>query len=144
MPQEYQGMGLRVLYPDNWQLEDESTIGGDGVSFNSPQGAFLLVNRYATLESDAALERARLAMQVEYDEVESDTITRRIAGRDFSIVSQRFYYLDFVIASQLLSFVHDNHTYIVQIQGEDRDLDRLLPVCDAMLTSMLQNLSTNQ
>ena len=41
MPAVYDKMGIRFLYPDNWQLDEEEALHGDqSVTVYSPGGAF--------------------------------------------------------------------------------------------------------
>jgi len=137
MPLQYDGLGVSVMYPDGWKIEEDSTE-EDSVSFESPLGAFLTITRYPTLNFAEAVEKAHQVMLAEYDEVESEDSSRTIAEREFEVVALRFVYLDFLIVSELFSFLLNGATYLVQIQGEDRDIEKLQPVFQAMLTSLFQ------
>ncbi len=137
MPQHYAGLGISLMYPDTWRIE-EDTSDSLGISIESPGGAFMSIICYPSLTPDEAIENARQAMLTEYEEVETETFTRAILDRLFEIISQRFVYLDFIIVSQILSFTHADSTYLVQIQGEDREFDQLQPVFDAILASIFQ------
>lgn len=139
MPEQFQGFGIKLLYPDSWNCEEE--MEGQSVSIESPEGAFLCITRFANVEDQtSALGRALQTMQDEYDEVEREALTREFAEFQLSGMLLRFVYLDLIIASQLLAFSHAGHTYLIQIQAEDRDHDRLGPVFDAIVTSMCQSL----
>ena len=137
MPLHYNGLGVSVMYPDGWKIEEGGTE-ENSVSFESPLGAFLTITRYPELNFSDAVEKAHQVMQAEYDEVESEEFSRTIADRNFSVTALRFVYLDFLIVAELFSFQLSGSTYLVQIQGEDRDIEKLQPVFQAMLTSLFQ------
>ena len=137
MPLHYNGLGVSVMYPDGWKIEEDGTE-ENSVSFESPLGAFLTITRYAELDFPDAVEKAHQVMMAEYDEVESEEFSRTIVGREFNVTALRFVYLDFLIVAELFSFLLSGSTYLVQIQGEDRDVGKLQPVFQAMLTSLFQ------
>ena len=141
MPQQYHGLGVSIMYPDGWKIEEDVTD-QDSVSFESPLGAFMTVTRYPTLNFSDAVENAHQVMLAEYDEVESEQFSRTIAEREFQGMALRFVYLDFLIVAELFSFAHAGSIYLVQIQGEDRDVEKLQPVFEAMLTSLFQKSSS--
>jgi hypothetical protein len=129
------------MYPDNWKVSEEAADGRPGLSLESPGGSFLSISAMEP-EQDAEdiLDEAAQAMDAEYEDVESEPCTVDIAGQSYPGVIQRFYYLDFVVASKLLAIDTDDQMYLVQIQGEDRDMDQQSIVFEAILTSMLQSL----
>ncbi len=138
MPAEFEGLGIRFLYPDTWLLDPESD--SNAVSIESPEGAFMTITQVAGLaDSAAALEGASAAMQAEYDEVEREQVSQQFGDLTLDGCILRFVYLDLIITSQLLVFTHQHQTYLVQIQAEDRDHERLRPVFEAMLTSIGQS-----
>lgn len=142
MPQNYEGLGISLMYPDGWKLDlagDANEEEPTGVSFESPCGAFISITRSSDTDGMSAVASARAVMESEYEEVESEDYTRRIADMDFHVVEQRFVYLDFIIVSQIMSFTMSEQTYLVQIQGEDRDLHSLERVFEAMLTSIFRD-----
>jgi hypothetical protein len=139
MPGNFEGFGIAFLYPDSWTLEmDEEAR---TASLESPEGAFFTVSKFEnSSEAEAAVERAVAAMQHEYDEVEREAVHKSLAGLELTGTELRFVFLDLIIASQLWAWTQAGHTYLVQIQAEDRDHERLEPVFNAMLTSLCQNL----
>ncbi len=140
MPGNFEGFGIALLYPDSWTLESDNDA--RTVSIESPEGAFFTVTRFEnSVDAVTALERAESAMQQEYDEVENEALEKIFAGLQLKGSLLRFVYLDLIIASQLLAVAHGGNTFLVQIQAEDRDHERLEPVFDAMLTSLCQNLA---
>jgi hypothetical protein len=145
MPQSYEGLGIALMYPDGWKVDiAEDGREDSGVSFESPCGAFISITRYAAADAESALRNAQEVMESEYEEVETEEFTKNIANFEFHVVEQRFVYLDFIIVSQLLSFKIEDRTYLVQIQGEDRDIDNLQMVFDAMLTSIFRPVAASK
>ncbi len=139
MPAQFEGFGIRLLYPDSWTIDSDASV--DSLSLESPDGSFLTITKFAdSAEATAAVERAIAIMQEEYEEVEREPLSKTIAGISLAGTILRFVLLDLIVTSQLLAFAHGGSTYFVQTQAEDRDHDRLQPVFDAVLTSLCQNL----
>ena len=136
-------MGLSFLYPDSWTATEEGQgERGSAVILESPGGSFLSIMALSDdLEVDEAVREAADAMDAEYEDIESEPLTLQIGDQDFHGLTQRFYYLDFVIVSKLIGMPLDDHLYLVQIQGEDRDMDQQALVFEAILTSMLRSVS---
>jgi hypothetical protein len=143
MPQQFEGLGLSLLYPDSWTLIEEGTEGGTrGVNLESPGGSFLSINVY-DMQADPAdvIAEATEAMEAEYDEIESEPLQVTVADQQLHGTVQRFYYLDFVIVSKIIAVPHGEQMFLVQIQGEDRDIEQNERVFEAILTSMLRSLA---
>jgi hypothetical protein len=139
MPECYQGIGISMLYPENWKLEEEPM--NQAVSLESPEGAFMVITRLGAEQNPtAALSDALSTMNAEYEEIEAEPLAREIAS--ITLIGQmlRFVYLDLIIASQVLTVSAPTDHYLIQIQAEDRQYDKLQPVFDALLTSMCQSL----
>lgn len=143
MPKQYEDLGIRVLFPDNWTVDDQSE--SDSVTIESPTGAFLTVSRFEgppvgsdSVIPDSPLEQAKTAMEEEYDEVEQEVLQKSILGNELTGVTQRFVYLDLIVTSHLLMLPGNECNYLIQFQAEDREMEKLNPVFDAMLTSICQ------
>jgi hypothetical protein len=143
MPKQYTGLGLSLLYPDSWTISEETQ--GDrrqGVSLENPGGSFMSINLLDPgQEADAVLDEAVEAMNAEYEDIESEPYALDIDTLHIDGTIQRFYYLDFVIVSKLFAINTHERLYLVQIQGEDRDMDQQSLVFEAILTSMVRSLS---
>lgn len=141
MPETYIGLGISILYPDNWKLEEDES--SEAVTLESPGGAFLSVTRVTETEDlEAPLERAREAMEAEYDEVEHESLVKLVGDQQLEGITQRFVYLDLIVTSHLLTMSNGHTTYLIQMQGEDQEMDQLEPVFDAMLTSLCNHKSS--
>lgn len=149
MPAIYNGFGISLLYPENWRIDeqfdevewDDEKDDSGSVTFESPLGAFMTISRFEPTQSPVqAVQQASDAMAQEYDAIESEPLERTFGERILHGMTQRFVYLDLIVVSHLLGFTVQAGTYVIQIQGEDRDMDQLGPVFDAMLVSMVKNL----
>ena len=143
MPKQYSGMRMSLLYPDSWTItEDSPGQPRQGIILESPGGSFLSINLLeGEQQEDEVIRLASEAMTAEYEDIESETLNLQIANREFVGVVQRFYYLDFVIVSKLIAMQIEDGVYLIQIQGEDRDIDQQTLVFEAILTSMLRSLA---
>ncbi len=138
MPNKYEGLGLSLLYPETWRVDEESEA--NSVTLETPTGAFLSISCSDDLNVD--LSRAQTTMEAEYDEVENEPCEITLGGQVFRGLTQRFVFLDLIITSQLLKLESSKGQYLVQIQGEDREIEELLPVFYAILTSMCQSMAS--
>ncbi len=143
MPGQFEGFGIKVLFPENWKLEDETE---SSVTVESPEGAFLSISRLdSSADPDEALKEAMATMAHEYEDIEDEPTIWEFPGHDLTGVVQRFVYLDMVVVSHLLALTSTQATFLLQIQGEDSDMENLDEVFRAIITSMCQNLnSSNQ
>jgi hypothetical protein len=140
MPKKFEDLGLSFLYPDNWTSSEDPTA--QACMLESPEGAFLTITRLEGSDVVDPVAQAKAAMEKEYQDIEVEPISRTIANRELTGVTQRFVYLDLIITSHLLAFAGNGCTYLVQIQAEDRDMNRLEQVFEAILTSLCQSLTT--
>lgn len=138
MPKKCEGLGLSFLYPDNWKSTEEELP--DAISIESPEGAFLAVTRLQGIDLETPIEKAKQTMEAEYDQIEQEPVHKRIGDKQLIGVTQRFVYLDLIVTSHLLAFTSNGCTYLIQIQAEDRDMNRLEQVFEAVLTSICQSV----
>ena len=136
MPQQIERLGCKVLYPDSWKVEENDDQ--ESFTLENPSGSFFTVTRCSDI--DDAMDSVRQAMSEEYEITEEEDFEKQLAGHSMFGINQRFVYLDLIITSQLLQVEGNDQQFLVQIQGEDRDLDKNQQVFDAMLVSMLQSL----
>jgi hypothetical protein len=147
MTKIYQGLGLSCMYPENWNVTEDTDEGKVlGFTLESPTSAFMTVTEYPwTVPPSEALEQAHAAMKSEYDELEFETFEPNLEWQGQPLADSRagdvrFYYLDLLVVSRLIAFSIDHRTYLVQIQAEDRDFESLEMVFQAMLISMLKSV----
>ena len=136
MPERYQWNGLNLLYPENWVVQEE-----DGsLNIETPSGSFLSLSWPDDI--DEAFDKARQTMEGEYEEVETEPLSRVLGESLLEGITQRFVYLDLIVTSHLFKLETEDEDFaplLIQIQGEDRDLEKNQPVFDAILASLFQN-----
>ena len=135
MPANHLWKGRKLLYPENWSLQEDD----DTLNIESPSGSFMTIS--STEDIEQAFQRAKATMESEYEEVETEVINRVVGETLLEGVTQRFVYLDLIVTSHLFRLEVEEEEVaplLVQIQGEDRDLDKLQPVFDAILASLAQ------
>ncbi len=138
MPNTYHWMELELLYPENWRVQEDTEAGA--LFIESPSGTFLTITRPQKLQ--AAFDQARKAMEKEYDNVETENCSRLLGETLLEGIIKRFVYLDFIVTSHILKLESEQEDFVpmlIQIQGEDRDMDREQPVLDAILTSLVRD-----
>jgi len=142
MPATYNGLDLECIYPENWTFsEDASPEGPIGFTIDSPEAAFFSLIRYPwNSPPREVLDAALPALKEEYEQLESAEIDPGLAIDDSRGLELQFYCLDLLITSKLLAFTVRPYTYLVQMQAEDRAFEKIEPVFQAILISILRSL----
>ena len=138
----YENFGVSFMYPENWQLADESgpqDAGPKTVSVHSPTGAFwsLQVCDPPVDPQDLA-DQFRLTMAAEYEGLESRATTEELADASLTGYDMDFYCLDFVVSAKVRAVRVGPRVYVISCQAETREFDELLPVFQAMTISLLR------
>ena len=92
--------------------------------------------------TDLCKQALQVMESEEYIDFESQPVSKQIADQDLEGFDMQFYCLDFLVASQLLALNLGERTLLFQFQAEDRDFEELLPVFEAIATSLLQNATS--
>jgi hypothetical protein len=139
---EYNKAGIRFLYPDNWELDDNSeSVDCQTVTVYSPGGAFWAVSRHTRLADTKELAKAAVdALRGEYAEIEVEEVTETVAGHDLTGFDISFYYVDLINSAAVRVLRADRSTFTIFFQAEDRDLASIQEVMQAMTISFLRNL----
>lgn len=142
MPAKCELPGLHFQYPENWELDTGAMEDPcEAVTVYSPTGAFWSVARYPRYVAPSQLASAAVdAMRQEYDSLESHEARETIGDHVLAGYDLFFYCLDMTNTAQVLATTINESTYVVFHQAEDRDLERVRPVFQAMLTSLLSEL----
>ena len=144
MPQEFDEMGVRFQYPDNWTVsKDAATADCRSVTVASPRGAFWTLSVHPRMtDSSEIIKTVFQAMREEYKEVESDEIEEEYAGFDLTGRDFNFYCLDLTNTAWIRCLQTNWATYMVFCQAEDREFAEVADVFRAMTMSFLSNVST--
>jgi len=144
MPKTFEGFGLRLLYPDNWEVEARAEDEGDqGVTFQIPGGGFLALETLPiTREDEIVIEEIDQTIRDAYEEVEREVVTLPGAEPDERAVDLRFIYLDLVILSRIVLLDAPASTrdqmpiagrILMQFQAEMKDFEANEMVAHAIL-----------
>ena len=136
----YKNLGVEFAYPENWKITDEQASEWPrGVSLETPNGGFWWLQIHpATNPRDLAAEVLN-TMRLEYAELEAEPVTEMIGDADVVGFDMHFYCLDLLVTAQARSLQLGKVTLLILSQAEDREFERLAPVFQAMLVSLLRN-----
>ncbi len=145
MPATYRGLDLECIYPENWRFsEDNGDDGPIGFTVESPDAAFFSLIRYPwNCAPREVLEQAIPAMREDYEQFEVNPMESPLEIADSRGAEANFYCMDLLVTSQLIAFTIRPYTYLVQMQAEDRTFQKMEPVFQAILVSILRSLGHN-
>jgi hypothetical protein len=136
MPGLYEKFGIKFLYPENWQVAEES--GEDWpktVTVQSPEGAFLSIYVYEGGVNLRDLVREAVdAMRLEYEDLEAEEILQP-DDADYGY-NLDFYYLDLVVTTHIRGALLPGLAVVWQSQAETREFDQCALVFKAITTSL--------
>lgn len=135
----YEKFGIRVLYPENWTVQDEQLDDWPrSVSIQSPQGAYWELQVYPSRISPARLTKQALsAMQQIYEDLEAEPVSEELGDVTATGYDLSFFCLDFLVSCRIRSFYSGSRTCILTCQAESREFDRQELVFSAMTKSLL-------
>ncbi|MFT7640105.1 MAG: hypothetical protein ACI9G1_001844 [Pirellulaceae bacterium] len=141
MPEVFDQNGLRVIYPENWEVDEHSTANWPkSVSLQSPSSATWSVYMYASGADVQELAAESLAaMQELYQGLEATPAVEDFLDEAAIGYDMHFYCLDLLIIGRIRVVEMGRFIYVVVTQGEDRDFADNLPVFTAMTTGVLRS-----
>lgn len=129
--------GIKLLYPENWELQREESDSGWTISLQSPGTAFLVVSFDADLPEMELMAQAALeALKGEYEQLEADDCVETIAGQPAVGFDVRFFSLDLTNTCWIRSFYSGQGTVLVMWQINDLELATVEPVLRAICASI--------
>lgn len=138
MTAEFNEMGVRFLYPENWEVSTDTSGGWPlSVSVDSPTGAFWSVN-VDTRDCEVLVDEALQAMRREYEQLECVPVEHELDDLRMSGYELHFYCLDLLVVTHVLTIPGDETSMVVLYQAEHRDFLKLKPVFDAISLSLLR------
>ena len=143
MPAEYDKLGIRFLYPENWRLDEEEAVHGDStVTVYSPDGGafWTIVVHPAGADPRELTATGVRTMKEIYDSLEAEPVQETIAEQEMSGFDMHFYCLDLTNTAVLRSFSTPLATYVILYQAEDREWPQFEPVFQAMTHSLVSAL----
>jgi hypothetical protein len=139
MPEVFDNLGLRFLYPDNWTVEtEEARRGLPTVSAYSPGGAFWTVVLQPAGSEPTELAKVALeTMSQEYEELDSESVREKVGQTELVGFDVNFYCLDLTNTAWIRAGKTDLATYLILCQAEDREFGEVAHVFRAMTASLL-------
>ena len=140
MQANFEKFGIRFQYPDNWTLEADDLLRGQGaVSVYSPGGGFWSVTVHDPAEDPGDLIGAVVdAMRNTYEELDVEETLESINGRSIRGCEMNFYCLDLTNTATARVIHSSRANYVVLCQAEDREFAELENVFAAMTASLLK------
>jgi len=137
MVAEFEEMGIRFKYPENWRLEREENDEGWTVSVQSPDTAFLMLCLRQDMPStDEVAATALNALKEEYPDLEADERTDSLAGVPAVGHDIRFFSFDLTNTCWVRSFYTAHGTVLLLCQFNDLEEEKNEPVLRAICASM--------
>lgn len=139
MPAEYDKMGVRFAYPENWTLDqDELNEDGNAITVYSPGGGFWSLGVHPAGTSAGKLAAEALeAMSEEYEHLESMEVSESIGEHRLFGFDLNFFYLDLTNTAKIRCVRRPRATYVIFCQAEDREFNQIGEVFRAMTVSLL-------
>ena len=139
MPAVFDRLGIRFQYPDNWTLDDsEASEESPSITVYSPDGAFWsLVVHPGTVSIEDAASAALVAMQNEYEQLDSEEVEDYVVGHPLVGYDLNFYCLDLTNTALIRSFADETNTYLILCEAEDREYAEVEPIFKAITHSLL-------
>jgi len=143
MPVEFDKMGVRFQYPENWKLDEADALAGNkSVTVYAPDGgAFWSVSLHPRKTNPADLTAAAVAaMREEYPDVEADPVEETLFEQPVVGYDLYFYCFDFVTTASVRSWSAAKGNFVIFYQAEDREFDQFRDVFSAMTFSLINAL----
>jgi hypothetical protein len=140
MQANFEQFGIRFQYPDNWTLEADDLLKGQGaVSVYSPGGGFWSLTVHdPSDEPDELVDAVVDTMRNLYEELDAEESVETIDGRQVPCCEMNFYYLDLTNTATVRVISSARANYLVLCQAEDREFAELENVFAAMTASLVK------
>ena len=140
MPAVYQQFGVRFLYPENWSVLDEETDEWPRtVTLQSQETGFWTLQVYPPdQDAKAAVLAVVESIREVYPDLEVLPAKETIAEVQAKGVDIAFFYLDLLVEAKIRCVKTPSAVILWHYQAESRELDKIEPVFQAIVTSLLQ------
>ncbi len=139
----YNKLGLRFMYPENWEVIDEDPHAEPRtVSVHNDSGAFWAITTYPPGIDPVEISTTALsALRDEYADMEAEHCREEIGAEKIAAEATgydlQFYVGQLLAAARIRVFAHHDRLYLMLCQAEDREFEELSPVFRAMTISLL-------
>ena len=129
--------GIKLQYPENWELQREEAENGWTITLQSPETALLVLSFDADMpDMELMAETALNALRDEYADLESEDCFETVAGQPAVGHDVRFFSLDLTNTCWTRSFYSEQGTVLVLWQANDLELDTSEPILRAICASL--------
>lgn len=144
MPAQFNKLGIRFTYPDNWTVDESSAMeGAASVTVYSPTDSFWSVSLHPDdVEPEELVRSGTAALRETYPDLDVEEFCETVQGRVVIGADVNFICLDLTNTAQIRVFESANCVVVVYCQADDRDFDMLGPVFQAMTVSLLAGMPT--
>jgi hypothetical protein len=138
MQQQFQGLGIRFRYPDDWRLSEEMGEDEVSITLSSPESAFwsATVMRHRPDPEDV-LQTAVDVFRDEYDDLDIEQTQTRLANREVPAVDVDFICFEMTSTAHLRAFRTGQFTVLVLYQSTDADMDDHNDTLEAISDSLI-------
>jgi hypothetical protein len=142
----FERIGVRFHYPDNWELDGHALLAGDReVTVYSPGGAYWTLSIYPReAKPKEILSDIVDAMKAEYENLDFEPLDDPQNGYENHGYEFNFYYLDLTSTAVARVFTGVWANYVIFYQAEDREFAELTDVFAAMTLSFLNESNIRQ
>jgi hypothetical protein len=142
MPAVFENFGVRLMYPDNWQLTD---LDAQGIPYSftlqSQETAYWTLYIYPPgHEIKPKVREIVEGLEAEYREVEVIPREETLGDTKTKGVDLAFFYLDLLVEAKIRALRTPSATLIWHYQAESREFEEREPVFQAIALSMFQQL----
>ncbi|HIF00535.1 MAG TPA: hypothetical protein EYG03_13585 [Planctomycetes bacterium] len=133
----YNNHGVMFLYPDIWQLDEETDGEGVIITVSAPGPRFWTLR--ILLSSPAppqAVESCVAAFQDEYEDAEVENVSTMLAEMPACARDVTFFCMELLNTAALRSVRTSDFTLLVWWQATSNELDELRPMLDEMTESV--------
>lgn len=137
MVAEFEELGIRFQYPENWTLEREDNDSGWTVSVQSPGTAFWMMSLRADMPAPEEMAEAALgALREDYPDLEAEDCVEALAGQPALGHDIRFISLDLTNTAWTRSLYSPGGTLLILCQTSDLELEAHGPILRAISASL--------
>lgn len=138
MQQQFQGLGIRFRYPDDWRLSEEMGENEVSITVSSPETAIwsATVMRRRP-EPEEVLQTAIEVFREEYDDLDVAETHARLANREVPAADIDFVCFEMTNTAHLRAFRTGQFTVLVLYQSSDADMDDHNETLEAISDSLL-------
>ena len=143
MTATYTNGNISFLYPENWSISESEEDAADGtshVTLESPGGGFwYMFSSPASANSKNAVREVMAGIEDQFEGIEWNQTTEPFHGIETTGFDGFFYALDLLICARIRVFKTLDRLFVILVQSENSELDRLAMVYDAITMSLLQS-----